>query len=73
MTCAPPGSLLASLAEVPGPRSRHGRRHPLTAMSAHPCRAIPCGCRGDAAIARRGRGRPIEWMHRPGYRRRPAS
>ncbi len=73
MTYAPPGSLLASLAEVPDPRSRHGRRHPLTAMLAHACCAIPCGCRGDAAIARRGRDQPIEWMHRPGYRRRPVS
>lgn len=70
---APPGSLLASLAEVPDPRSRHGRRHPLTAMLAHACCAILCGARGYAAIAQWGRDQPIELMHRLGYRRRPAS
>src|SRR3954453_14915591 len=68
-----PGSLLAFLADVPDPRSRHGRRHPLTAMLAHACCAILCGCRGYAAIAPWGRDPPIELMHRLGYRRRPAS
>src|SRR3954471_8581189 len=73
MTYAPPGSLLAFLAAIPDPRSRHGRRHPLTAMLAHACCAILCGCRGYAAIAPWGRDQPIELMHRLGYRRRPAS
>src|SRR5215203_3883746 len=67
------GSLLAFLAEVPDPRDRSGRRHPLVAMLAHACCAILCGCRGYAAIARWGRDQPIEFMHRLGYRRRPAS
>jgi hypothetical protein len=73
MTSAPPGSLLAFLAEIPDPRSRHGRRHALVAMLAHACCAILRGCRGSAAIARWGRDRPIELRHRLGYRRRPAS
>jgi hypothetical protein len=73
MTYAPPGSLLAFLAEIPDPRSRHGRRHALVAMLAHACCAILCGCRGYAAIAQWGRDQPIELMHRLGYRRRPAS
>src|SRR4051812_5440046 len=73
MTYAPPGSLLAFVAEVPDPRSRHGRRHALVAMLAHACCAILCGCRGYAAIAQWGRDQPIEFMHRLGYRRRPAS
>ena len=71
MAYYPPGSLLAFLAEVPDPRARHGRRHPLVAMLAHACCAILCGCRGYAAIAQWGRDQPIELMHRLGYRRTP--
>ena len=67
MPYAPPGSLLAFLAEIPDPRSRHGRRHALVAMLAHACCAILCGCRGYAAIAQWGRDQPIELMHRLGY------
>ena len=37
------GSLLSFLAEVPDPRSRHGRRHPLSAILALVCCAIMCG------------------------------
>src|SRR4051812_8306021 len=33
-------SLLSFLAEVPDPRSRHGRRHPLTAILAFACCAL---------------------------------
>src|SRR3954471_3941117 len=68
-----PGSLLAILADVPDPRARSGRRHPLVAMLAHACCAMLCGCRGYAAIAQWGRDQPIELMHALGYRRRPAS
>src|SRR5262249_11103798 len=66
-----PGSLLASLAEVPDPRHRAGRRHPLVAMLAHACCPILCTCRGSAATAEWGRDQPIELMHRLGYTRRP--
>src|SRR3954471_7344833 len=66
-----PGSLLAILADVPDPRARSGRRHPLVAMLAHACCAMLCGCRGYAAIAQWGRDQPIELMHRLGYHRRP--
>jgi hypothetical protein len=68
---AEPGSLLAFLANVPDPRGRAGRRHPLVAMLAHACCAILCGCRGYAAIAQWGRDQPIGFMHRLGYRRTP--
>ena len=71
MTEPEPGSLLAFLAEVPDPRDRAGRRHPLVAILAHACCAVLCGCRGYAAIAQWGRDQPIELMHRLGYRRRP--
>lgn len=63
------GSLMAFLAEVPDPRHCAGRRHPLMAMLAHACCAMLCGCRGYAAIARRGRDQPIDLMHRLGYLR----
>ncbi|CAN5774105.1 hypothetical protein BH23PLA1_BH23PLA1_28420 [soil metagenome] len=49
------GSLLAFLAEVPDPRSRHGRRHPLPAVLALVCCAILCGARSFAALA--------QWAH----------
>src|SRR5436305_12349025 len=66
-----PGSPLTFLAQVPDPRGRPGRRHPLVAMLAQACCAVLCGCRGYAAIAQWGRDQPIELMHRLGYRRRP--
>ena len=71
MSLPEPTSLLAFLAEVPDPRDRSGRRHPLVAMLAQACCALLCGCRGYAAIAQWGRDQPIELMHRLGYRRRP--
>ena len=61
------------LAEVPDPRDRAGRRHPLVAVLAHACCAMLCGCRGYAAIAQWGRDQPIGRMHRLGYTRRPPS
>jgi len=73
MRFTPPGSLLSFLTDIPDPRSRHGRRHPLVAMLAHACCAMLCGCRGYAAIAQWGRDQPIELMHELGYRRRPPS
>ena len=44
------GSLLAFLATVPDPRSRHGRRHPLSAILSLVCCAIMCGAKSYAAI-----------------------
>src|SRR6187399_2676122 len=73
MAYAETGSLLAFLAEVPDPRDRAGRRHRLTAMLAHACCAVLCGCRGYSAIVQWGRDQPIELMHRLGYTRTPAS
>ncbi len=73
MGCRSPLRLHDFLAEVPDPRERSGRRHPLVAILAHACCAILCGCRGYAAIAQWGRDQPIELMHRLGYFRRPPS
>jgi hypothetical protein len=66
-----PGSLLASLAEVPDPRSRFGRQHPLSAILGLVCCAILCGARGYAAIAQFAQDHDLALMHRLGFTRRP--
>jgi hypothetical protein len=64
-------SLLSFLATVPDPRSRHGRRHPLSAILALVCCAILCGARGYAAIGQWAQDHNIALMHRLGFTRRP--
>lgn len=59
-----PGSLLAHLARMPDPRSRHGQRFPLTALLAAARAAILCGARSFAAIAQWARGQDLSLMHR---------
>ena len=66
-----PGSLLAHLARIPDPRSRHGQRYPLAALLAAACAAILCGARSFAAIAQWARSQDLTLMHRLGFRRRP--
>ncbi len=51
-------SVLRALAEVPDPRSRHGRRHPLPAVVALATVAMLCGARSLYAIAQWGREQP---------------
>jgi hypothetical protein len=48
-------SLLTVLAEVPDPRGRRGKRHPLTAILALAVAATLCGAKSYAAIAEWGR------------------
>lgn len=66
-----PGSLLTFLAEVPDPRSRFGRQHPLSAILGLVCCAILCGARGYAAIAQFAHDHDLSFMHRLGFTRRP--
>ena len=66
-----PGSLLAYLAEVPDPRSRLGRQHPLPAILGLVCCALLCGARGYAAIAQFAHDHDLALMHRLGFTRRP--
>jgi hypothetical protein len=66
-----PDSLLAHLAQIPDPRSPHGRRFPLTALLAAACAAILCGARSFAAIAQWTRSQDITLMHRLGFPRTP--
>jgi len=71
MSAFAPGSLLASLAEVPDPRSRLGRQHPLSAILGLVCCALLCGARGYAAIAQFAHDHDLALMHRLGFTRRP--
>jgi DDE_Tnp_1-associated len=62
-------SLLRALAEVPDPRSRHGRRHPLPAVLALATVAMLCGARSLYAIAQWGRAQPAEVVRALGFTR----
>ena len=62
-------SLLEALADVPDPRSRHGRRHPLRAILALTVLAMLRGCKGPTAISQFGRDHGVELAHALGFRR----
>ena len=55
MQCAPGGSLLEILQQIPDPRGRQGRRHGLVAMLAAVVCAILCGARSYSGI--------VDWLH----------
>ena len=63
--------LLSFLAEVPDPRSRHGRQHALSAVLGLVCCAVMCGARSYAAIAQWAADQDIAFMHRLGFTRTP--
>jgi hypothetical protein len=62
-------SLLEALADVPDPRSRHGRRHPLLALLSLTVLAMLRGCKGPTAIAQFGRDHGVELAHALGFLR----
>ena len=65
------GNLLALLAQIPDPRGRKGRRHPLAAMLAAIVCGILTGARGYKAIAQWSRAQHATigpWL---GFQRRP--
>src|SRR5690349_5745166 len=62
-------SLLRALAQVPDPRSRHGRRHPLPAVLALATVAMLCGARSLYAIAQWGREQPEAVVRALGFTR----
>lgn len=64
-----PLSLLEALADLPDPRSRHGRRHPLLAILSLTVLAMLHGCKGPTAIAEFGRNHGIALAHALGFRR----
>jgi DDE_Tnp_1-associated/Transposase DDE domain len=65
------GNLLSFLADVPDPRSRHGRQHSLSAILALVCCAIMCGAKSYSAVAQWAQDQDIGLMHRLGFTRRP--
>jgi hypothetical protein len=71
MDAHPAGSLLSFLADIPDPRSRRGRRHPLSAVLALVCCAVMCGAKSYAAIAQWGQDHEIALMHQLGFTRKP--
>lgn len=71
MKPAPAGSLLTFLSQVPDPRGRQGRRHPLEAMLASVVCAMLQGARGYAAIAEWVHLQEVELWHTLGFTRRP--
>lgn len=64
-----PLSLLEALADVPDPRSRHGRRHPLLAILSLTVLAMLRGCKGPTAISQFGRDHGVALAHALGFRR----
>ncbi len=62
-------SLLQALADVPDPRSRHGRRHPLVAVLSLVVLAMLRGNKGLTAIAQFGRDHGTALAHALGFRR----
>jgi len=71
MDASPNLSLLHFLSEIPDPRGRNGRQHPLVAVLALACCAIMCGARSYAAIGQWAEDHDIALMHRLGFTRRP--
>jgi hypothetical protein len=71
MTAFVPGSLFAHLADLPDPRSPHGRRFPLIALLASACAAVLCGQTSYAAIAQWTRNQPEAFRRALGFFRKP--
>jgi DDE_Tnp_1-associated/Transposase DDE domain len=64
-----PLSLVEALATVPDPRSRKGRRHPLTAILSLTAVAILAGSKSLEAIAQFGRDHGTPFAHALGFTR----
>src|SRR5215470_8802076 len=62
-------SLFRALAQVPDPRSRHGRRPPLPAILALATVALLCGARSLYASAQWGREHPEALVQTLGFTR----
>jgi DDE_Tnp_1-associated len=66
---SPPLTLLDVLVQVPDPRSRHGRRHPLSAILSLAVVAMLSGAKSYQAIAQFGRDKGFALAHTLGFTR----
>lgn len=71
MSTACGGGLLASLAQVPDPRGRKGRRHCLPAMLTAVICGLLCGVRGYEALVEWLHDQTVDVWHWMGYQRTP--
>ena len=71
MRSACAGSLLTHLSQVPDPRGRKGRRHPLSAMLTAVVCGLLCGNRSYSALVEWLHDLPVDVWHWMGYTRRP--
>jgi hypothetical protein len=68
----PLAPLLEVLRQVPDPRMRRGRRHPLAALLALACAAMLCGYRSYSAISEWGRNYDPAFLRGLGFTRATA-
>lgn len=71
MQCAPGGSLLKYLSQIPDPRGAQGRRHSLEAMLAAVVCAVLVGARGYRSIVHWVHSQEVSVWHRLGFMRKP--
>lgn len=71
MSPARAGTLLTFLSQVPDPRGRNGRRHPLSAMLAAVVCGLLCGARGYESLVEWLHDLPVDFWHFLGFTRRP--
>jgi len=71
MPVACEGNLLTYLSQVPDPRGRKGRRHPLSAMLTAVVCGLLCGNRGYTSLVEWLHDLPVAVWHWMGYTRRP--
>lgn len=71
MSTACAGSLLARLAQVPDPRGRKGRRHPLSALLAAIVSGLLSGISGYNGLVEWLHDLPVDFWHKLGFTRRP--
>ena len=71
MSSARAGNLLTILSQVPDPRGRKGRRHPLAAMLAAVVCGLLSGARGYETLVEWLHDLPVDFWHFLGFTRRP--
>lgn len=69
MACA--GNLLARLAQVPDPRGRQGRHHPLSAMLAALVSGLLSEVGNYTELVEWLHDLPLDFVHKLGFTRRP--